>query len=410
MISSLSFNGAWAVVVCSLFVLISLVWALVDTCRTDGVSAHPGLDPFSHVLLALLRESDAGAAWRIGLLWFFVSIVTNLVIPVIESGTEFLWKLDQLIQAINYSVAVPSLFGVYIYLVKALERFLSLDNLTRLGLTFRETGLSKARVTIIWFIVIALVAIAIDVVITYHALQGTGYEPWVANGRFTIAGVFYYSMRGINAFIVLGLLGTVLAACGILCLGLRAVDSLDPQKPVILHIVDLGFKVDGAILKIGSSVVFAYILAGVVIFLEVSSEVTYAGLTVLNATTAKAMFIAYLQSVGHEVSWLIFVWIGLYLVGLFFVSMILGKLKSWITLNLEQIRAEAISRFESQPRGDLLLHPDYWNVLANLRENIDRAQVWPVPTYLRNLAGASVVGQFVGPLVSAYLRYVLPLK
>ncbi len=402
------YGGMWPVGGCTAFV----VGALIVSRRprfSHGRWSAMWLDPFSRILLESLPGPDGALAWKAGLLWGIVSLFTNLVVPLAGFGPSFLKVPYEALQALNYTVAVPILFGAYIQCVVCLHEFMAPSKLDALGIRRQPTWFTTRGAAVLSSWILVLAAILIDLAISLHvARKVSGYEVWVTpggHGDFTLAGVIYYTMRGTNAMLALGLLGAVVMACLVLCRELRFGPEPGPGAPR-LAVVDRSMRVDRTIMKLGSCVMMTFCAASVVIALEVTTEVAFAGAHLPAGNQPVGLFSEYLRSVGTELSRLIFFWVATYAASFLFVGLVLNRLRILVDANLEQVRAEAMKRFEGRSAGELAAMPEYWQTVSDLRENVNTVQVWPVPRYFATFVGGNLAALLAGPLASAYLSYL----
>ncbi|HMD80348.1 MAG TPA: hypothetical protein VKE92_03510, partial [Anaerolineales bacterium] len=279
MILSIMLGSGWGVaILCGVFVILFSILELANLCRAPRrMWPSPIADPFTKFLLRSFGGTALDVGVRVGEFWLGISLITNILVPYMESGVSFLTRPHEFIQAINYTIVVPILYGLYAYFVTALSEILKPSKVKQLGLHYVEnprlTLRSDLSIQAVAMILLSVAATFIGWSITCHILgRNQGLEliqTWVQGHRLTIAGILYYSMRGINAFIVLGLATSITSGAWILYRHL----ACGPQP----RLIALDFSVDKNVLPIGRCLIWIAVAGALVILFELSAELTYIG-------------------------------------------------------------------------------------------------------------------------------------
>jgi hypothetical protein len=154
------------------------------------------------------------------MIWFLVSAILGVMVPFVSNNGDLAWynhpnhKVGVLI-TFNYTFIVPMLVGAYVGLLRETNEFFDEDNLRELGIWYvYERSNNRWLRLDIWNIMSKLTLFIFMGLITYAAVKAIiGTEandylksPWAENSDLTISGVLYYALRGVNAYMALGLI------------------------------------------------------------------------------------------------------------------------------------------------------------------------------------------------------------
>lgn len=219
-------NADWSLVVTSLVVVAVLLlrWYLLRSGEWQRGMVVGG-DLFTKTLVELVKSPDLPAFAILG--WMTISAIASLVGPATARSGSYVFNPTAMFVATNYIVLVPLLFGSYVFLIVSVGHF-EAANFDRIQ------NVEKRRVP--WLTVsesaIQAALLAITLVVQWLSIRseiGQPYpcSPWIHPTGFTedlivcgnhktapaddlsVPGIFYYALRGIDAFIALGLVGTI---------------------------------------------------------------------------------------------------------------------------------------------------------------------------------------------------------
>lgn len=213
----------------SIVTLVLLGFYLMDVL--NGRFRH------SHDALAanMARVSTSAPCWF--LIWFSLSALLGIVFPLMaQDDLNWFNERNGLLITLDYTLFVPALVGAYISLCRKSEEFFSPATLEENGLAWREdyasSFLSKKE---FWNCASKTILLLLAAPITYAAvLSITDTEidlasPWAIDAKWlTFSGSYYYALRGINAYMALGLIFLGIA------IFVKFMNGLELRKPELL--------------------------------------------------------------------------------------------------------------------------------------------------------------------------------
>lgn len=347
--------------------------------------------------------------------WLCISMVVGFGLPVLSGNGPFVLAPSQLVATINYCLVVPLLVGSYVFLLRSLGHFGA--KRVRHG----ETPLrSKA-----WFWIFQCTLGSLTLLIQWLAIRSeidipslcspwinlspnfkTGCDPnSVDASTLSLAGVVYYSLRGLDTFMALGLTAMI------------GTTWFDLHKHFgHASLVDFGFPGLGpsmAITNVGTGLVaclffgsFVTALHGLALFSHARSLST---LKIGSEADQVALF--------TESTWAI--WAVLLIVTSGFIAAILIWLRERIAqrlLTLHEEELEALTKFNAtlRPKPIRLSHAKdfgevaerYLTVRALLSVEFSKAHKWPLPAGALVAIGASFVTQ-IANVSAAVLTFIM---
>lgn len=205
---------------CGLFLLL-----LLETCLFGP----------SHDTVAgwMQRLPVPGPVWFV--IWALSALVLGVVMPVKVGHGDLEWFRQGFAQitTIFYVLLVPALLWAYLTTLEELRRFFNKANLDALGIptiggrvqfwTLERSGVLNFLSNVILLI---LTFFAMRSVLCNAFTQGEIlHNPWICNGALTWAGYLYYvAVRGLNAYLGMGLLMMVLGMMAVFYFGLKSED------------------------------------------------------------------------------------------------------------------------------------------------------------------------------------------
>jgi len=155
------------------------------------------------------------------IVWMSISALLGILLPFISKSNDLSWfgKPVGLLITFNYTVIVPMLVGSYVGLIKNSKKFFKKENLNSLGIDyFYDENSNFIYRKTFWRVITKAILFSLTIVITYAAIKSIIHtesveelrSPWADGSSLTLQGVFYYALRGINAYLALGLIFTSL--------------------------------------------------------------------------------------------------------------------------------------------------------------------------------------------------------
>lgn len=210
--------------------VLALRGTLIDRHRTPRALVDGG-DLFTKTFVELMRSSDLpGLAW---IMWMIISAAVSLMPPSQAGMGSYVLDPTAMWVSFNYIILVPCLFGSYVYLIVSIGRFEALNVEAR---ATREPGNRFWLTTPEALFQLAFLGFVLLVQWkSMHSEIAQPYpcSPWVEPAAFqedlrncanvpgrlpfaakdlSLPGALYYTLRGLDSFIALGLIAVIFSA------------------------------------------------------------------------------------------------------------------------------------------------------------------------------------------------------
>ena len=117
-------------------VVIGLVaWYALWGAPRKALTNVYGFDCFA--LMWAKHPLTSGSPMYPALVWMGVFTVAGVLLPLVTDGTAYFRSPAGLVVTLNFTILIPCLLGVYMYLLRAADTFFAPSVLTSLGLSTR---------------------------------------------------------------------------------------------------------------------------------------------------------------------------------------------------------------------------------------------------------------------------------
>jgi hypothetical protein len=216
-----------------IFGAVLLVGYRMTERRRTPRAAVVGVDLFTKTFVELVPSFDKPVTAAV--VWIAVSLIVSVVAPALHAKGAYVLQPTQAITAFSYCIVFPCLLGSYVYLVMSLSYF-ETRNLRRLRPTEKKNRRLFPWLTtkgLVWQLLLLAVALGLQYFAILDEIEQPGpCSPWVEPTRFdfnldkcaigkegfvpaaglSVVGVLHYCLRGIDAFMALGLVSVLTAA------------------------------------------------------------------------------------------------------------------------------------------------------------------------------------------------------
>ncbi len=338
------------------------------------------------------------------MLWFGISVVFGVILPWGLDSYSFKWveQTYGMLLTLDYTITVPILVGVYAYFIRSSLVFFRSSVLSSLGLKKKKTKPMPKKMVLLF---VRLSLVLMTLLIMYQASSEIGNDklpnPWSQSdtSELTLAGTLYYTLRGINAYMALGLIAFSIIVCS--ALGL-VVYAEDPKK---LYTNEL--EVREEVQRLGFSISLCALLGpivtglhGTALVLEAKSGGPKSPLDLLWSST-----------------W--FFWVLFTFIATAFLICSIYRLRQWLHEGINALISLAYRSIDSSVFGekcngscinmlgeiDLDKQVGFWDAKAKVDSAFSRVRIFPLPNTGYISVVLSIVVQIVSVtcgLISAY--------
>ena len=334
-------------------------------------------------------------------IWITVSLILGFVIPYVHQLPEqglsqhsgrwsFFGTAFGILTTLNYTLIVPLLLGCYLWLLSTASSFFKPKQLEKLGLIDTRAAededgdpepLRKAPAPRLFGRYIYHAALLfISLGIQYGAMCSVEWEsgdfcPWVkgADGDETLnwIGALYYSLRGLNTYMALGLFISTAVVWWIIT---QRLDCEDRKK-----LLTRTLRVHLPVRYLGTTLLAAAVVS--------ATAVTVHGL----------LLIALYQQAKPDLielftrsTWIVFFLLSL--IGCVFVGSSLWCIHRWLVEAVQDIESSEMERLDAESQTTAAGRSDvhaadsragtleqYWQARISLHQEIEAGETWPLP-------------------------------
>ena len=334
-----------------------------------------GCDLLTLTVVERLPLRDRGLPILAFIVWVAVSGSVGIFLPA-NVKSDCFSDDSTVFSALIYTLIVPALLAAYVALLVAAQRFLDPEKSRDLGIVRSPHVHSR-----LWSSGYQLTLIVATLIIQYLAIGSVeafsvANNPWVEKGSsgpgvLNWAGMIYYSLRGLDAYFGLGLLGSITSLWWVLT---QRVKCERPEE-----CFDRSFSLRGEVRGVGTALAFFTILAP----LATMAQGIVLKLEIYDAAPARR------PQTYMESTWLF--WALSTLVATILAVACIHWLHKLRIQGLQRIETKEIESIERVLRVENQ-ESKFWDARSKLREALDRADTspWPRGAYVTALLGAVV--------------------
>ena len=293
-------------------------------------------------------------------------------------------------------MVVPALVGAYVGLFRESKLFFDKSNMHDLGINWKSPWIkfryfNLKSVYVVSKIILLISTIFITNVAIKSIISTENYleSPWVIDDYLSLAGVFYYALRGINAYLAMGLIFISLGLFFIFTFNITQVENSRFLTPQI--------KVKDSIHKLTMKLVSCALLAPIVTALH--------GVALLNEVKANPDNTSSYEGLGllHDSGWLY--WVALAFIATCFlvygVIWFYKRIKEEID-DIESNMRNNIDNFYESEKPSLASYSDKLDAYNKLQTFIDSINITPIPKSALAAIAASFLIQLLNISVTVY--------
>ena len=362
-----------------------------DLCAKNSASSH---DSIANLLLKL---PDAPVLAL--LLWFVISFVVGILVPYrsdLSGFGEWIAGPYGSLTSVTYTFLVPALVAAYIELLRTVREIGSSGNLHDLGVT--RPG-RPATLKILALLSRAALFVLV-VVITYQAVDNRIDEmaasPWVETRgeKLSSAGVFYYLLRGLNAYLAFGLFLSTAA--------IYVAFTLFMSKGG-MTLLDKGYQPKQLVRRLTTAMAWCLFLSPVVVVLH--GFALYWETPISAASCQEHLQGSRLDALSGSTWW---VWAVLNFVSTCFLVVVIFRLHKCCSDELQDVERNMLKNVDEKldaARAEGLSVAENYKVRIEMVGRLRAASASPIAVSSLLLVGASIVVQVGGIIIQIWSRW-----